>query len=43
MIYAHLGRWPKIHETAFVAPSADVIGDVDWGAFVDLVSGRDPR
>jgi carbonic anhydrase/acetyltransferase-like protein (isoleucine patch superfamily) len=31
MIYAHLGRWPKIHETAFVAPSADVIGDVEIG------------
>ena len=24
--------WPKIHETAFVAPSADVIGDVEIGA-----------
>jgi carbonic anhydrase/acetyltransferase-like protein (isoleucine patch superfamily) len=24
--------WPKIHETAFVVPSADVIGDVELGA-----------
>ena len=24
--------WPKIHETAFVAPSADIIGDVEIGA-----------
>jgi carbonic anhydrase/acetyltransferase-like protein (isoleucine patch superfamily) len=24
--------WPKIHETTFVAPSADVIGDVEIGA-----------
>lgn len=23
--------WPKIHETAFVAPSADIIGDVEIG------------
>jgi carbonic anhydrase/acetyltransferase-like protein (isoleucine patch superfamily) len=31
MILPHLGRWPKIHETAFLAPSADVIGDVEVG------------
>ena len=32
MILPHHGRWPEIHETAFVAPSADVIGDVKIGA-----------
>lgn len=31
MILPHHGVWPKIHETAFVAPSADVIGDVEVG------------
>lgn len=31
MILPHHGIWPKIHETAFVAPSADVIGDVVIG------------
>ena len=28
MILPHHGKWPKIHETAFVAPSADIIGEV---------------
>jgi carbonic anhydrase/acetyltransferase-like protein (isoleucine patch superfamily) len=32
MIIPYQGRWPKVHETAFVAPSADVIGDVEIGA-----------
>ncbi len=32
MILPYRKRWPKIHETAFVAPSADVIGDVEIGA-----------
>ena len=32
MIYPHHGHWPKIHETAFIAPSADVIGEVKIGA-----------
>ena len=32
MILPHHGRWPKVHETAFVAPSADVIGEVEIGA-----------
>lgn len=32
MILPHHGRWPNIHETAFVAPSADVIGEVEIGA-----------
>lgn len=31
MILAYKGQWPKIHETAFVAPSADIIGDVEIG------------
>lgn len=31
MILPHHGIWPKIHETAFVAPTADVIGDVEIG------------
>jgi carbonic anhydrase/acetyltransferase-like protein (isoleucine patch superfamily) len=32
MILPHHGRWPQIHETAWIAPSADVIGEVDIGA-----------
>ena len=32
MILNYRGRWPKIHETAFLAPSADVIGEVEIGA-----------
>lgn len=32
MILPHHGRWPKVHETAFVAPSADLIGEVEIGA-----------
>jgi carbonic anhydrase/acetyltransferase-like protein (isoleucine patch superfamily) len=32
VIIPHHGRWPKIHETAFVASSADVIGEVEIGA-----------
>lgn len=31
MILPHRGRWPRIHETAFVAPTADIIGDVEIG------------
>ena len=31
MILPHHGQWPKIHETAFVAPSADLIGEVEIG------------
>lgn len=31
MILPHHGIWPTIHETAFVAPSADIIGDVQIG------------
>jgi carbonic anhydrase/acetyltransferase-like protein (isoleucine patch superfamily) len=31
MIYPHQGRWPQIHETAYIAPSADLIGDVSIG------------
>jgi carbonic anhydrase/acetyltransferase-like protein (isoleucine patch superfamily) len=32
MILPYRGIWPKIHETAFVAPSADLIGDIELGA-----------
>lgn len=32
MILPHHGCWPVIHETAFVAPSADVIGEVEIGS-----------
>lgn len=32
MIIPHHGVWPKIHETAFIAPSADIIGEVEIGA-----------
>jgi carbonic anhydrase/acetyltransferase-like protein (isoleucine patch superfamily) len=32
MILPHHGQWPKIHETAFVAPSADLVGEVEIGA-----------
>lgn len=31
MILPHHSKWPKIHETAFVAPSADIIGEVEIG------------
>ena len=31
MILPHHGQWPKVHETAFVAPSADLIGEVEIG------------
>ena len=31
VIFPHHGIWPKIHETAFVAPSADLIGEVEIG------------
>lgn len=32
MIIPYRGIWPKIHETAFVAPSADIVGDVVIGS-----------
>ncbi len=32
MIFPYRNFWPKIHETAFVAPSADIIGDVEIGS-----------
>ncbi len=31
MILPFRGKWPSIHETSFIAPSADVIGDVMIG------------
>ncbi len=32
MILPHHGHWPKIHETSWIAPTADVIGEVEIGA-----------
>ena len=32
MILPHHGKWPEIHETAFIAPSADVIGETKIGS-----------
>lgn len=32
MILPHHEKWPEIHETAFIAPSADIIGEVTIGA-----------
>lgn len=32
MILPHHGKWPVVHETAFVAPSADLIGEVTIGS-----------
>ncbi len=32
MILPHHGKWPVIHETAWIAPSADLIGEVEIGA-----------
>ena len=31
MILPHHGKWPEIHETAFIAPSADIVGEVSIG------------
>jgi carbonic anhydrase/acetyltransferase-like protein (isoleucine patch superfamily) len=31
VIYPHHECWPEIHETVFVAPSADIIGEVEIG------------
>jgi carbonic anhydrase/acetyltransferase-like protein (isoleucine patch superfamily) len=31
VILPHHGKWPEIHETAFVAPSADLVGEVVIG------------
>jgi carbonic anhydrase/acetyltransferase-like protein (isoleucine patch superfamily) len=32
MIFPYKDQWPEIHETTFVAPSADIIGTVTIGA-----------
>jgi carbonic anhydrase/acetyltransferase-like protein (isoleucine patch superfamily) len=32
VILPHHGKWPQIHETAFVAPSADLVGEVEIGS-----------
>lgn len=31
MILPHHKKWPKIHESVFIAPSADIIGEVEIG------------
>jgi len=31
VILPHHGKWPEIHETAFIAPSADIVGEVSIG------------
>jgi carbonic anhydrase/acetyltransferase-like protein (isoleucine patch superfamily) len=31
LILPHHGKWPLIHETAFIAPSADIVGEVQIG------------
>lgn len=36
MIIPHHGKWPDIHETAFIAPSVDLIGEVKIGAFSNI-------
>jgi carbonic anhydrase/acetyltransferase-like protein (isoleucine patch superfamily) len=36
MIAACFGKEPTIHETAFIAPSADVLGDVTIGAHASI-------
>lgn len=32
MILPFRGKWPKIHETAFIAGSSDIVGDVEIGS-----------
>jgi gamma-carbonic anhydrase len=32
MLVSFRGKWPEIHETAFIAPTADIIGDVRIGS-----------
>lgn len=32
MILPFRSKWPKLHETIFVAPTADIVGDVEIGA-----------
>jgi len=39
MIYAFEGKAPTIHETAYVAPSATIIGDVTLGPDVNIWPG----
>ena len=33
LIFPHHGKWPEVHETAFIAPSCDLIGEVKIGAY----------
>ncbi|MGF3056714.1 gamma carbonic anhydrase family protein [Microbacterium sp. YY-01] len=39
MIYEHLGARPRIHETAVIAPSAVVSGDVEIGPHCQILHG----
>lgn len=39
MIYEHLGARPRIHETAVIAPTAVVSGDVEIGADCQVLHG----
>jgi len=32
MILPYKGKWPKVHETAFIAPSCDLVGDIEIGS-----------
>jgi carbonic anhydrase/acetyltransferase-like protein (isoleucine patch superfamily) len=40
VILPHHGKWPQIHETAFVAPSADLVGEVEIGDVNRIRIGR---
>ena len=39
MLYEHLGARPRIHETAVIAPTAVISGDVEIGAFCQVLHG----
>jgi carbonic anhydrase/acetyltransferase-like protein (isoleucine patch superfamily) len=39
LIYPYRNKWPTLHETSFIAPSADIIGDVTIGAHTSIWFG----
>ena len=39
MLYEHLGARPRIHDTAVVAPTAVISGDVEIGAGCQVLHG----
>ena len=41
MILPYRKIWPKIHETVFIAPSADIIGDVEI-TYEEICTSPDP-